>query len=192
MANIINVFWVIAAFAVYNIHAAALQQKQINDLDELATKEGDQTAASYRPIEPEHLTVNESKVIIDLYTPQNPHELIYSDELKNETAKKPALPFVQLVINQPEADGSNQSTVEENDGDSVQINENQTTEHIRTTSSSLQLIPPALVSPAIAQLKQESKQKQGQIIIRYDFFFSSLNIICTRFVHTIKWARSSN
>lgn len=177
MANIIKVLWVIIALAVYHIDAAALQNSQKDDLDALGTIEGDQTA--YKPIE--HLTVNESKVIIDLYSPQNSNGQNHGEVPKNESANKP---LVQLVINRSEADelNKNNGNVPINESvpinENVSINENQMTETVSTSSASpLQLIPPATVNASIAQLEKETIQKQGQIIIRYEFSFQ-LNV-CT-------------
>lgn len=177
MANIIKVLWVIIALAVYHIDAAALQNSQKDDLDALSTKEGDQTAATYKTIE--HLTVNESKVIIDLYSPQNSNGQNHGEVPKNESANKP---LVQLVINRSDADELNKNNENVPINESVPINENvpnnenQMTKTISTSSASpLQLIPPASVNASIAQLEKETTQKQGQIIIRYEFSFQ-LNV----------------
>lgn len=171
MANIMKVLLVIIALAVYHIDAAALQNSQTVDLDTLGTKEGDQTAASYKPIE--HLTVNESKVIIDLYSPQNSNEQNHGEVPKNESANKP---LVQLVINHSDANEFNKNNANVPINENTPINENQMTETISTTSASpLQLIPPASVNASIAQLEKETIRKQGQIIIRYEFSFQ-LNV----------------
>lgn len=158
MAHVLKVFCVIISLAVWNIHAAALQT---SDLD---TTDGDQVASSYQPIEPEPSTVNQSSVVIDLYTPETVHE-----SRQSVSAEKPASPSVQFFINQPDADASGPST------EANQMIDN------NTTPSSLQLIPPALVNASIDKL-EDSKRRQGQIIIRYaNFQFKLRNV--TRFRH---------
>lgn len=176
MANILKIIWVIIAFDVCQNRAASLQKGKTVDLDAYATKEDDgEQVDTYRPIEPEHLTVNESKVVIDLYTP---HE---QSKARTASNQESAQPFVQLVINQPETDASKNAKERDEDGGggdggddgnaNEQINENQTTEKVvKPTASPLQLIPPAAVNATIAQLEKEVKHKQGQIIIRFALF----------------------
>lgn len=131
--RIVSLFFVIA-FAVARINAAALQTSETVDLVGTPNKEID--AATYNPIEPGHVTLQESKVVFDLDTPQQSYESTPSVSPKEETDKNVA------------------------------------TEAVNT----LQLIPPASVNASIKQLEKESKQNQGQIIIRYAFS-SNLNFI---------------
>lgn len=158
MASVWRLFplFFVIAFAVGRINAAALQTSDTFDLDGTTNKEIE--AATYQPIEPGHVTVNESKVIIDLYSP---HESTPSEPFKDESDKN-ATPFVQVVINQPNASGS--STIREGEIAATEV------PHTAAASNPLQLIPPASVNATIKELEKESKQKQGQIIIRYAFF----------------------
>lgn len=164
MASVRTIFplFFVIAFSVGRINAAALQTSETIDLDDTTSKEID--SATYRPNEPGYVKMNESKVIIDLYTPQQTHESTPSETLKDESDKN-VTPFVQVVINQPNASGS--SVIKDDD-------EIATTEVQQTAVNPLQLIPPASVNATIKQLEKESKQKQGQIIIRYALF-SNLN-----------------
>lgn len=158
--RIFPLFFVIA-LAVGRINAAALQTSETIDLDGTTSKEFD--SATYRPNEPGYVTVNESKLIIDLYTPQQTHESTPSEALRDEFDKS-VTPFVQVVINQPNASGSS----------AIKDDEIASTEVPQTSVNPLQLIPPASVNATIKQLEKESRQKQGQIIIRYAFS-SNLN-----------------
>lgn len=145
----------VIAFTVGRINAAALQTSETSDLDDSSKKEND--APAYRSNEQGYVAVNESKLVIDLYRSQQPHESTPSHLLSEESDKN-ASPFVQVVINQPNA----------NKGDEIAATDDS------TANSSSQLIPPASVNATIKEIEKESKQKQGQIIIRYTFF-SNLN-----------------
>lgn len=152
-----TLFWVIALTAAI-VNAAVLQTKETIDLDGTSNK-NEQTVASYRSIEPEHLAAKEPKVIIDLYTPQQPYEIKSSEFMKDEDN---VTPFAELVINQPNV--SDLETHKHVPNSSNQVP--------NTTANQLQLIPPAFVNASIDKIDPESKQEQGKIIIRYVLFFS--------------------
>lgn len=170
MASVRRIFplFFVIALAVGRINAAALQTSETIDLDGTTSKEID--SATYRLNEPGYVTVNESKLIIDLYTPQQTHESTPSEALRDESDKN-VTPFVHVVINQPNVSSSN----------AIKDDEIATTEVPPAAVNPLQLIPPASVNATIKQLEKESKQKQGQIIIRYAFF-SNLNFTFLFFV----------
>lgn len=193
MAIIWRVFlliWVIAC-VLGKIEAATLQKREITESNE---KNDDETAASYGAFEQEHIAVNDSKVIIDLYTPtQRPHELKPDESLKGETtADKSVTPFVQVVIHQPDAIGfgtTNDAQFSPTTNDVEPVTQAPST----TAHSQLQLIPPASVNASIKQLEKESKQKQGQIIIRYAFlnpiFFHSFRNYREKWFPSIRFIR---
>lgn len=150
-------FWVIT-LTVAIVNAAVLQTKETIDLDGTSNK-NEQTVASYRSIEPEHLAVKDPKVIIDLYTPQQPYQIKSSELMKDEDNFSP---FSELVNNQPNV--SDLETHKHLSSDEVP----------NTTVNPLQLIPPASVNASIDKIDPESKQQQSQIIIRYVLFFSHI------------------
>lgn len=115
--------------------------------------------------EQEHVTVNESKVIIDLYsTSLSAHET-HSNEASENATQTIKTPFLQVVINQPEVEATPRN--EQNS-----MIETSTTQKPSVNSATPQnaqqlLIPPATVNANIAQLPNPAeKHKQGQIIIR--------------------------
>lgn len=154
--RVLPLFFVIA-ITVDRINAAALQTSETSDLDDTSRKGND--APAYRSNEQGYVTVNESKLVIDLYRSQQPHESTPSHSL-NEESDKNASPFVQVVINQPNASANKDDEIAATDDS--------------TASNPSQLIPPASVNATIKEIEKESKQKQGQIIIRYTLF-SNLN-----------------
>lgn len=157
MASILSVFSLILviALAVGQIHAAAFKPTDLDD----SNVNKNETSSVYKSIDEEHLTVNESKVVIDFYTPAQPTE-------SSELTDKNATPFAQLVINQPnESAVKQQQPNAQNSGQPIVEN---------TKANSLQLIPPADVNPSI-KLQKDSPQKQGQIIIRYEQYCTFSN-----------------
>ncbi|XP_031637612.1 uncharacterized protein LOC116350037 [Contarinia nasturtii] len=162
MASVSSIFPLILViiFAVGQINAAALQPTKTLDLDD-SNLNKNETSSTYKSIEEEHLTVNESKVVIDFYTPSQPNES--NGDLKS--TDKNVTPYVQLVINQPNESSSSTTEQQQSNTDS-QISELPTVESSK--ENSLQLIPPADVNASINKLEKDSPQKQGQIIIRYE------------------------
>lgn len=165
--------WVIV-IAIYRIDAATLQKSETLDLDESNTKDGEQIgAATYKPANQDHIAINDSKVIIDMYAPQKPLDPKPSEPNKVESGDRIVTPFAQVIINQPDTIES--STAKIHDNTEIPATEKPLT--VATATS--HLIPPASVNASIAQLEKESKQKQGQIIIRYEFskiLFETLRI----------------
>lgn len=151
---------------VYEIHAAALQTTETNndENDQNDDETTTTTTTTHKPLENEHIDVNNSKVVIDLYTP---NQTFNSDEIQQNdttTTAKNVTPFVQVVIKQSDTEIVSDVTSD------IQINDNVTESTSPTLETDpLQLIPPASVNASIKQIEKESKQKQGQIIIRYAF-----------------------
>lgn len=170
MAIIWRLCLLIIGCAVCKIQAAALQTTELIQANGKSNENADETVSTYQPSEDEHIAVNDSKVIIDLYKPnQRVHEANSdekgNDELSSSAAvNKNVKPFVQVVINQQDSGFVPEPTKD------IPFSEDLTTEASPTTGSDpLQLIPPASVNASIKQFEKESKQKQGQIIIRYAF-----------------------
>lgn len=153
--------WVMITLAMYRIDAASLQKSETVDLEDTSTKDGDQMgAAAYKSDNQQHIAINDSKVIIDMYAPNKPLESKPSEAIKAESGDSNDTPFLQVAISQPEPVASSSAKTHD-------INEIPTTEKPPTTAgTTTHLIPPASVNASIAQLEKESKQKQGQIIIR--------------------------
>lgn len=169
MAIIWRLCLLIIGCAVCKIQAAALQTTETIDVNGKTNENADETESTYRPSEDDHIAVNDSKVIIDLYSPnQRVHETKSDEngsvESSSAAVKKNVTPFVQVVINQPDSGIVSEPTKD------IPFIENLSTEASPTTGSDpLQLIPPASVNASIKHSEKESKQKQGQIIIRYAF-----------------------
>lgn len=156
--------WVIAC-VICKIQAAAVQQNSVTgDLNGKINDDAEQSA-TYGPFETDHYATNDSKVIIDLYTPtQRPKP---KESPKNESAEKNATPFVQLMI-------TNKEVIKDATPKSDEIAEKTTTTTPKIPTSTgrnrLPLIPPASVNASIRKFEHDSKQKQGSIIIRYALF----------------------
>lgn len=161
VSRIIPIFWVIV-FAVGKINAAVLQANETIDLDVAINK--DESTAANKTNESGHLTVNDSKVIIDLYSSAQLQASTPSKSLKDESADKNVTPLVQLVINQPDSIGSNVPSKNP-------ITEIPATENPDPPANPSPLIPPASIDASINKLEKDAVQKQGQIIIRYEFFY---------------------
>lgn len=168
----------VIAGSICKLNAAALKDSTTIDLNQTAVGDVEQTATTYHG--QEHLTMNDSKVIIDLYTPTSrpTDDLKSINEHTDDTVVKKTTPLVQLVINKP-----NEIENEDNTTASTSISTSATsttaikatttttkiptTQRPKTTVSHSPLIPPASVNATIKQLDKGSKTKQGQIIIRY-------------------------
>lgn len=169
----------VIASSIGKLNAAALKSSENVDLNRTIVSDDAHLASTYGQ---EHLSMNDSKVIIDLYTPTSRpiNNSKSNDEHSEESAIKKVSPLVQLVINKPSAiEGGDSTTATSASSTSISTTTT-VTEEIPTTQSSMKpqtntpLIPPATVNASIKQLSNNSTiQKQGQIIIRFAFFSSS-------------------
>lgn len=162
--------WIITSL-ICKLNAAAIK----NDLNQTAVNEDDEQKASTYHHSQEYLTMNDSKVVIDLFTPTARPT---NDSESNDEQK--ATPIVQLVINKPnligiEKDADN-TTISAATAPMTTTTTTTTTTPSPTTQTSITtvthspLIPPASVNASIKQYDKDAKTKQGQIIIRYAFF----------------------
>lgn len=145
--------------SVYKINAATLQRSEAYDLEEPVKTDDNSPAAPSKAEEESHLTVNQSKVIIDIFKPRS--QQANRNEAENGQPSEPIAPFAQLVIN-------SQKPIDDDDTKDDNKTEIQNDQPDSNVHNGNQLIPPASVNASIAQLA-ENKQKQGQIIIRYAF-----------------------
>lgn len=159
---------IVITVSVYDIQTAAIEALKNVDLVESVNSTEKQSAQDTEKLTDnnnEHLILNNSKVVIDLYGPLSTSTKSESMDTDENAENGNKLPLVQLIINE-----ANEATTETipvklpntiNDS-SVSPTE---TENDQVQNS---LIPPATVNASIAQLTNSNgMQKQGQIIIRY-------------------------
>lgn len=160
--------WMITSL-ICKLNAAAIK----NDLNQTAVNEDDEQKASTYPHIQEYLTMNDTKVVIDLFTPTARPA---NDSKPNDEQK--ATPIVQLVINKPNIieKGAENTTISTSTTPMTTTTTTTTTPSpttqraLSTTATHSPLIPPASVNASIKQYDKDAKTKQGQIIIRYALF----------------------
>lgn len=168
--------WMITSLTC-KLNAAAIK----NDLNQTAVNDDDdeQKASTYHHSQ-EYLTMNDSKVVIDLFTPTS-RPTNDSTSNDDQTDKK-ATPLVQLVINKPniiEKDAENTTSLSTTPiTTTIKTTTTKTTTTPSPTTQHSPLIPPASVNASIKQLDKGPTTKQGQIIIRYAYFrlFASFSL----------------
>lgn len=167
--------WMITSL-ICKLNAAAIK----NDLNQTAVNDEDEQKASTNHHSQEYLTMNDTKVVIDLFTPTS--RPTNDSKSNDEPTDRKATPIVQLVINKPniiEKDADNATTTAATTPMTTTTTTTTTTTPSPTTQHSVTtvhspLIPPASVNASIKQFDKEPKTKQGQIIIRYAYF----SIVC--------------
>lgn len=185
MIRVWLLLWLIASL-ICKLNAAALKDSKTIDLNQTTVSDDEQTATTYHG--QEHLTMNDSKVIIDLYTPTSrpTNDSTSNDGNADDSVVKKTTPLVQLVINKPNVIETVDNTTASTSTTSITstttdkttttpttTTKNPTTQRPITTNAHTPLIPPASVNASIKQLDKGSKSKQGQIIIRYAYFWLS-------------------
>lgn len=133
---------------ITEISAAALPDD--SEVDESTATTSTEAVQQTEKNASEHLTVNGSKVKIDVFS-----------EHSNNTAHHDE-PLIQVVINQSEPAATTETPKASDNAP--------TTATEQTKKPENPLIPPALVNANIAKLpNSEGAHKQGQIIIRFAF-----------------------
>lgn len=163
--------WVITGL-ICKLNAAAIKDGKSIDLNETAVNSDDEKTASTYNHSQEHLTMNNSKVVIDLFTPTSRPST--DSKSNDEHTDKKTTPIVQLVINKANVidNADNTTTSASNKTISTSTTTpSPTTQHSTTTVAHSPLIPPASVNASIKHSDKEPKSKQGQIIIRYAYNF---------------------
>lgn len=144
---------------VFKVDAAAVP---ITDDLEITTNDTDV------PNTENHVTVNESKVVIDFYPPSSSnHELHSAISTEHKAANQ--TPILQVFINQPDMESTHkvESTTTEEPTQTTTKPPKVDVEPSKIENAQQLLIPPASVNANIAQLPNPTeKHKQGQIIIR--------------------------
>lgn len=161
---------IVITVSVYDIQTAAIEALKNVDLVESVNSTEKQSAQDTEQLTDnnnnEHLILNNSKVVIDLYGPLSTSTKSESMDTDENAENGNKLPLVQLIINE-----ANEATTEtipiklpNTSNDSSESPTETETDQVQNS-----LIPPATVNASIAQLTNSNgMQKQGQIIIRYE------------------------